>query len=200
MLGRIFMIKLKIIFPLVVLASCNSYYFPLIAETPERIINSFKPYSPGENYIKNQEYSFVTVELGQQNATLVLGSIENNIFTWLGRDNVIFKTYKGFIISAVGLEHNFEIIDPVNSIEMILSNGKGVLSYNFDNPRLYDLKASAVDFKELEGYVAINLVADDINWDVEITLEYGSKGLPSEVTQSIHPFFSPAKLRFYYKY
>ena len=75
-----------------------------------------------------------------------------------------------------------------------------LLSYNFDNPRLYDLKASAVDFKELEGNVAINLVADDINWDVEITLEYGSKGLPSEVTQSIHPFFSPAKLRFYYKY
>jgi hypothetical protein len=200
MLGRMFMIKLKIIIPLAVLASCNSYYFPLIAETPERIINSFKPYSPGENYIRNQEYSFVTVELGQQNATLVLGSIENNIFTWLGRDNVIFKTYKGFIISAVGLEHNFEIIDPIDSIEMILSNGKGNLSYNFDSPRLYDLKASTVDFNQSQNYVAINLVAGDINWDVEITIRYGSRGLPSEVIQSIHPFLNPAKLSFYYKY
>ena len=92
------MTKLQLIIPLIFLVSCNSYYFPLLIETPERIINSFRTYTPGEDYIENQEYSFITVELGQQNATLVLGSIENNVFTWLGRDNVVFETYRGFII------------------------------------------------------------------------------------------------------
>jgi hypothetical protein len=83
---------------------------------------------------------------------------------------------------------------------MILSNGKGDLSYNFDSPRLYDLKASTVDFNQSQDYVAINLDAGDINWDVEITIGYGSRGLPSEVIQSIHPFLNSAKLRFFYKY
>ncbi len=195
------MIKLKMIIPLALLASCNSYYFPLWIETPERIINSFKPYSPGENYIQNQEYSFVTVELGQQNATLVLSSIENNIFTWLGKDNVIFKTYRGVIISTVGLEHNFVMIDPIKSIDRAFSEGKGGdISYNFDNPKLFGLKASAVDFNKSTDQINLSLAANDINWDVKINVGYNSKGLPSKVTQSLHPFIKPAKLRFYFKY
>ena len=103
--------KLKMIIPLVLSVSCslNSDYFPLLVETPQRVINSFKPYSPGDDYIKEQQTSFITVELGQQNATLVLESIESDIFTWIGQDNVALKTYKGFIINTVGLEHNFEI-------------------------------------------------------------------------------------------
>ena len=200
MLGRIFMIKLKMIIPLVLLASCNSYYFPLWVETPERIINSFKPYSPGENYIDNQEYSFITAELGQQNATLVLSSIQNNIFTWLGRDNVIFKTYQGFIISTVGLEHNFEMIDPIESIDLVLREEKSYLSYNFDNPRLYGLKVSKVKLKKSKDQIDLSLSANDINWDVKVNVSYGSKGLPSKVTQSLHPFLDSAKIRFYYKY
>ena len=103
MLGRIFMIKLKMIIPLFLLASCNSYYFPLWVETPERIINSFKPYSPGENYIDNQEYSFITAELGQQNATLVLSSIQNNIFTWLGEIMLFLKPIKVLLLALLGL-------------------------------------------------------------------------------------------------
>ena len=200
MLGRISMIKLKMIIPLALLASCNSYYFPLWVETPERIINSFKQYSPGENYIENQEYSFITVELGRQNATLVLSSIQNNVFTWVGRDNVILKTYRGFIISTVGLEHNFEIIDPIEGIDLALSGEKGYLLYNFDNPRLYGLKASAVKLTKSKDLINLVLAANDINWDPKINVSYGSKGLPSKVTQSLHPFLKPAQLRFYYKY
>jgi len=192
--------KLKLIFSLALLASCNSYYFPLLVETPQRIINSFKPYSPGENYIQNQQYSFVTVELGQQNATLVLNSIENNIFTWVGRDNVTLRTYKGLIINTVGLKNNFEIIDPIASIDKLLSEGDGSLLYNFDNPRLYELKASTVNFFISEDRADLSLVSSDINWDVDIVVDYSSKGLPSEVKQSLHPFLKPAKLRFYYKY
>ena len=194
------MIKLKMIIPLFLLASCNSYYFPLWVETPERIINSFKPYSPGENYIDNQEYSFITAELGQQNATLVLSSIQNNIFTWLGRDNVIFKTYQGFIISTVGLEHNFEMIDPIESIDLVLSEEKSYLSYNFDNPRLYGLKVSKVRLKKSKDQIVLSLSANAINWDAKINVSYGSKGLPSKVTQSLHPFLESAQIRFYYKY
>ena len=64
--------KLKMIIPLL-LVSCNdigisSDYFPLLLETPKRMINNFKPYYPEDDYIQNQQSSFVTVELGQNNA------------------------------------------------------------------------------------------------------------------------------------
>lgn len=192
--------KLKMIIPLVFLASCNSYYFPLLAEAPQRMADSFKPYSPGESYIQNQQSSFVIVELGQQNATLVLSSIENNIFTWVGRGNVTFKTYKGLIISTVGLEHNFHIIDPIISIEKVLSEGGGNLSYNFDNPRLYELEVNVVSSFQSKDRIDLGLVSNDINWEVEINVVYGPRGLPSEVLQSLHPFLESAKLGFYYKY
>ena len=192
--------KFKIIIPLVFLASCNSYYFPLLVESPQRIVDSFKPYSPGESYIQNQKSSFVIVELGQQNATLVLSSIENNIFTWVGRGNVTFKTYKGLIISTIGLEHNFNIIDPIISIERVLGDRGGDLSYNFDYPRLYELKMSSVNLIQSKDQIELDLRSNDINWDAEIAVGYGSEGLPLKATQSLHPFLKPAKLSFYYKY
>ena len=131
---------------------------------------------------------------------MVLNSIDDNIFTWVGRDNVTFRTYKGLIIDTVGLEHNFEIINAISSIDKLLDDGDGGLSYNFDNPRLYELKAMPVkSFKSLNR-LEIALVSSDINWNIDLEIAYGSRGLPIKVQQSLHPFLKPAKLRFYYKY
>ena len=192
--------KLKIIIPLAFLVSCNSYYFPLWVETPQRILNSFKPYSPSEDYIKNQQFSFITVELGQQDATLVLSSIKNNIFTWVGRDNVAFKTYKGIIIETNGLEHNFLLKNPIESIDGILEQSRGRLVYDFDNPRLYGLQVALVRLLESEEQIVMDLESDDIGWDAKISVKNGSKGLAAETMQSLHPFLKDVKLRFYYKY
>lgn len=195
-----YMNKLKIIIPLVFLASCNSYYFPLLVETPQRVLNSFKPYSPSEDYIKNQQFSFITVELGQQDATLVLSSIKNNIFTWVGRDNVTFKTYKGIIIETNGLEHNFVLKNPIESVDGILEQGRGRLIYDFDNPRLYALEAALVRLVESEEQIVMDLESNDIGWDTKISVKYGPEGLAEETIQSLHPFLKHVKLRFYYKY
>jgi hypothetical protein len=194
--------KLKMIIPLVLSVSCslNSDYFPLLVETPQRVINSFKPYSPGDDYIKEQQTSFITVELGQQNATLVLESIESDIFTWIGQDNVALKTYKGFIINTVGLEHNFEIMNPIFSIDRMLMNNNNTLFYNFDSPRLYELPVSLDYIHQSINMIKLELVSEDINWDLKINVDYGSTGLPSISVQSLHPFTKPAILHFYYKY
>ena len=196
------MSKLRMIIPLFLTVSCslNSDYFPLLAETPQRVINSFKPYSPGDDYIQKQQTSFITVELGQQNATLVLESIENDIFTWIGQDNVALKTYKGLIINTVGLEHNFEIMNPIFSIDRMLMNNNNALFYNFDNPRLYELQVSLDYIHQSIAMIKLELVSEDINWNLKINVEYGSTGLPSSSVQSLHPFTKPAILRFYYKY
>lgn len=198
--GRMYMNKLKIIIPLAFLASCNSYYFPLWVETPQRILNSFKAYSPSEDYIKNQQFSFITVELGQQDATLVLSSIKHNIFTWVGRDNVTFKTYKGIIIETNGLEHNFVLKNPIESIDSILEQSRGRLIYDFDNPRLYELQVAIVRLLQSEEQIVMDLESDDIGWDAKISVKNGPKGLATETIQSLHPFLKNVKLRFYYKY
>lgn len=198
--GRMYMSKLKIIIPLAFLASCNSYYFPLWIETPQRILNSFQPYSPSEDYIKNQQFSFITAELGQQDATLVLSSLKNNIFTWVGRDNVTFKTYKGIIIETNGLEHNFLLKNPIESIDGILEQSRGRLVYDFDNPRLYGLQVVLVRLLESEEQIVMDLESEDIGWDAKISIKNGPKGLAAETMQSLHPFLKDVKLRFYYKY
>ena len=74
------------------------------------------------------------------------------------------------------------------------------MSYNFDNHRLYGLKVSAVKLKKSKDQIDLSLSANDINWDVKVNVSYGSKGLPSKVTQSLHPFLESAQIRFYYKY
>ena len=194
--------KLKMIIPLVFSVSCslNSDYFPLLVETPQRVINSFKPYSPGDDYIEKQQTSFITVELGRQNATLVLESIESDIFTWIGQDNVALQTYKGFIINTVGLEHNFEITNPILSIDRMLMNNNNTLFYNFDSPRLYELEVSLNDIHQSINMIKLELASEDINWDLKISVDYGSTGLPSSSVQSLHPFTKPAILHFYYNY
>lgn len=198
------MSKFRMIVPIVFITSCSgglsSDYLPLLLETPKRVINSFKSYTPGDNYIQNQKTSFVTVELGAQNATLVLQSIDNKIFTWIGLDNVVFKTYKGFIISTAGLEHNLEIVDPISSIDKLLVNEQNILLYTFDNPRLYELPVSATYINQSRESIELDLFSDDINWQSRIKIEYESNGLPSASTLSLHPFLKPAKLQFYYKY
>lgn len=200
------MSKLKMILPLVFFTSCSggggfsSDYFPLLLETPKRVINSFKPYTPGDDYIQNQKTSFVTVELGAQNATLVLQSIDNNVFTWIGLDNVVLKTYKGFIISTVGLEHNLEIIDPLSNIDKLLINESDILVYTFDHPKLYELPISVNYINQSSQIIELDLVSDDINWHSKIKIEYEQNGLPSSSMQSSHPFLKPLRLRFYYKY
>ena len=163
-------------------------------------MNSFKPYSPSEDYIKNQQFSFITVELGQQDATLVLSSIKNNIFTWVGRDNVAFKTYKGIIIETNGLEHNFLLKNSIESIDGILEQSRGRLVYDFDNPRLYGLQVALVRLLESEEQIVMDLESDDIDWDAKISVKNGPKGLAAETMQSLHPFLKDVKLRFYYKY
>jgi len=198
------MSKFRMIIPIVFITSCSgglsSDYLPLLLETPKRVINSFKSYTPGDNYIQNQKTSFVTVELGAQNATLVLQSIDNKIFTWIGLGNVVFKTYKGFIISTAGLEHNLEIVDPISSIDKLLVNERNILLYTFDNPRLYDLPVSATYINQSRELIELDLFSDDINWQSRIKIEYESNGLPSTSILSLHPFLKPARLRFYYKY
>ncbi|MDB2411401.1 YjbF family lipoprotein [Gammaproteobacteria bacterium] len=192
--------KIKILIPLIILVSCNSYYFPLWLDTPNRIINSLKAYSPGIDYIENQEYSFITVQMGQLRATLVLNSIEDEVFTWVGRDNVSIQTYRGVVIRTFGLEHNFKIIDPINSVRDILSNKKQSLSCNFDNPRLYELELIAKDYSQEINNISFVLVAHDINWRSEVSVIYEKNTLPTDVIQSLHPFYKPAKINFYYKY
>lgn len=196
--------KLKMIIPLL-LVSCNgigisSDYFPLLLETPKRMINNFKPYYPEDDYIQNQQSSFVTVELGQNNAILVLKSIEKDIFTWVGLDDVVLKTYKGFVIRTIGLEHNLEIINPISSIDSMLNNNNNTLLLNFDNPRLYELSASLERIYQSTDMIELELDSDDINWSVEINVEYEPNGLPAVSNQSLHPFLKSARLRFYYKY
>ena len=196
--------KFKKLLPLVIFSSCSgglsSDYFPLLLETPKRVIDGFKPYTPGDDYIQNQTTSFVTVEMGSQNATLVLQSIDNKIFTWIGLDNVVIKTYKGFIISTLGLEHNLEIVNPISTIDKLLINERNIILHTFDNPRLYDLPVSAVYINQSSNLIELDLASDDINWHSSVKIEYESNGLPSKSIQSLHPFLKPAMLRFYYKY
>ena len=111
-----------------------------------------------------------------------------------------FTTYKGIIIETNGLEHNFLLKNPIESIDSILEQSRGRLVYDFDNPRLYGLQVALVRLLESEEQIMMDLESDDIGWDAKISVKNGPKGLAAETMQSLHPFLKDVKLRFYYKY
>jgi hypothetical protein len=110
------------------------------------------------------------------------------------------ETYKGIIIETNGLEHNFVLKNPIESIDSILEQSRGRLIYDFDNPRLYELQVAIVRLLQSEEQIVMDLESDDIGWDAKISVKNGPKGLATETIQSLHPFLKNVKLRFYYKY
>ena len=74
--------KPSLILATIMLSSCNSYYFPLILETPQAIIDQFKPYELDQDYVEQQRYSFISAELDGLNATLMLNQIDDGVFKW----------------------------------------------------------------------------------------------------------------------
>lgn len=184
----------------IILTSCNSYYFPLILETPQAIIDQFKPYELDQEYIDQQQYSFISAELDGLNATLILNAINDGVFKWVGKGGITIKTYKGFVIETLGLSNNFQLVDPKHSIDHLQANDPRTLIYNLDDPMLFELSVNIESITATKKNLLADLHADQINWDVKAHIVYSDKGMPVSSKQTLHPFLGDISLKFYFKY
>lgn len=182
--------------------SNNSYYFPILKQVPSDVIEYFssKNNSLTNEFIEQQKYSFMHAIIGDQDATLVLRGIEDNVFYWVGKDNVEFYTYRGFIIKTYGLEHNMELLNSKSSIDNLLSMRSSPIEVSFDKPRLYQLTLMPSTYNEHGSSRIYSFKAEDIKWNLEIKLENDQFNMPISVTQNIHPFMNTVQIRYYFKY
>lgn len=192
--------KPSLILATIILSSCNSYYFPLILETPQAIIDQFKPYELDQDYIEQQRYSFISAELDGLNATLMLNQIDDGVFKWVGRGGIILRTYKGFIIETQGLTNNVKLLDPKHSIDHLQANDPRILIYNLDDPMLFELPVNIEELTISKKHLLVDLYAKQINWDIKADIVYNDKGMPVSTAQTLHPFLGEISIKFYYKY
>lgn len=196
------MIKLLVL--LLTITSCAQIdysYFNLINNA---MFKSNK-ISISDEYINNAPYSFATVSIGDRNAILVLASIDDDIFTWLGADSEVIKTYKGLIVKSIGFRPEISIsnIDVDNIRDNFLSSNFSIL-YSIKSPSLNFSRMTFNEMIQKQEYECSN-----INYKKSISsigfshtdsfCYFNDTGLIKNTTQKLSPLEPEIKINFYYK-
>lgn len=163
-----------------------------------------------EDY-ESYEYSFAKAKFGNgQTVTLILSSIENNQFHWVGSDSIKLITQNGRIIQTYGLPNDLEI--SVHGDRKNLVDGDIYFeTISFNNPILLNASLkSLITFYKTEDYllfdnrVSSNIFYEDISitsigWNKKNTYYVDPSNNPLKTIQYIHPFLDKITIEFYFK-
>jgi hypothetical protein len=168
-----------------------------------------------ENYFSEQKYSFAIVKFGNADSvTMVLQSIEDDIYKWVSSDGkIIFTNKAGRIIQTKGLSHDVHYL-PLANKDLLGIESLIKLDYlvNFYNPELTKIKGA--DLYELEDlpikydyFLSNEIMAKKIKFLTTVPLikwsaegyMLTSKGRAIASSQTIHPHFPNIEMYFYFK-
>ncbi|MDC1165014.1 YjbF family lipoprotein [Gammaproteobacteria bacterium] len=148
-----------------------------------------------DSFFDEMEYSFARVTIGRSaSAILVLSSIDNGFYTWLGSNNERIITVDGKIIYTVGLQHNINFLDFVS----------------FKSPgteythmlELYDPSAM-IEIKLIhslsEGLIVENFNSSVIDWHGENYYYLNKLGQIRMSVQHYHPMAPKVTIDFFFK-
>lgn len=176
----------------------------------KNISNILQPTFNTDELLKDAKYSFIIVEIGNdREITMVLSSINNNIYKWISNELDAIYTINGKIIKIDGFNFNFR------SSELISNNNSDICpnKYAVDlrNPDLYSLIISCSrspsknknyfwkkDVRDTRILEKIN--APDIFWNRVNEYIFEENGMPRYTNQEISPIHPRFKIKFYYKY
>ncbi len=211
MAGMDSMIKLFLI--LIILTGCGNLPIAYIQNfsSVNNVIFGFPEYEITNEIYDSYESSFMKIRFGKgPHAILILAYIDNDIYEWVGSDDVRIFTYQGRIIRTIGLPHNFEIKKFRNDI--IPNTMSSMELVNLYNPDLYSatinqlFKIKSSKIKKLENELIVNKIYEDFNissigWS-GTNLYYQNKDTLriEAVEQEIHPRLPKVKVEYYIKY
>lgn len=210
MSGKGSMIRLLLAFFL--LSSCGNLPITYLQNfsSVNNVVFGFPEYEITEELFNEYENSFLKIRFGRgPYAILILAYIEDDVYEWVGSDDVRIFTLNGRIIKTAGLPNNFEILKPFDDP---FSSKEVFETINLYNPDLFSatIKRSTVSrygsIKKLGKNMAVNRIKesfaiDTIGWKgVNIFYQNASSNQIESAEQKIHPRLPVAKIEYYFKY
>ena len=175
------------------------------------VVFGFKDYEVTNEIFESYEYSFIKVRFGRgPHSILILAYVKDDIFEWVGEDDVRVFTQNGRVIKTLGLDHNLEIQNSREDILPSLIDSYELI--NLYNPDVYSVtmkslyKSNEIEIEKLESKIDVLRVEErfevsSIGWkDTNYYFINPSSNTTEKVFQNIHPRLPVMKVEYYYKF
>ena len=203
---------IRLLFVILFLTSCGNLPITYLQNfsSVNSVVFGFPEYEITEEVFNEYDNSFIKVRFGRgPHAILVLAYVENNVYEWVGADNVQIFTLNGRIIKTAGLTNNFEILRPLNDI---YSSSEVYETINLYNPDLISstihrsMNSRKATIKKLGRSIQVNRIEESFDLDligwtgVNLYYRNTSSNQIESSEQRIHPRLPIAKIEYYFKY
>lgn len=147
-----------------------------------------------ESFYEEMEYSFVNVRIGRSaSAILVLSSVDNDLYTWLGPNKERIITQDGKVLHTSGLRHNINYLE-FTSIDNI---HKSVYMLELLNPSA--IIEVELEYSKLKNQVIENFYTPVLDWRGKNLYFIDDSGTTYKSIQHYHPMAPKITLEFYFK-
>jgi hypothetical protein len=203
---------IRIIIAILLLSSCGNLPIAYLQNfsSVNNVVFGFPEYEITQEIYDEFENSFLKIRFGRgPHAILILAYVDNDIYEWVGADDVSIFTKNGRIIKTSGLVHNFEVIKP---LEKLYTSNEVYESINLLNPDLFSatLKHSiSIDEKKLTklgSTINVNRIKDNISLDIigwkkqDVYYQNSVTQQIEAIEQHIHPELPAVKVEYYLKF
>jgi hypothetical protein len=203
---------IRIIIAILLLSSCGNLPIAYLQNfsSVNNVVFGFPEYEITQEIYEEFENSFLKIRFGRgPHAILILAYVDNDIYEWVGADDVSIFTKNGRIIKTSGLVHNFEVIKP---LEKLYTSNEVYESINLLNPDLFSatLKHSiSTDEKKLTklgSTINVNRIKDNISLDIigwkkqDVYYQNSVTQQIEAIEQHIHPELPAVKVEYYLKF
>ena len=189
---------IRYLFVLPLFFSCASLDYQEIYQFTKSNLIGVSDIEINEDLIKKTKYSFIKVKIGKSKvAILPLSEIENDVYTWVGSDAVIF-TKNGRIIKTIGLQYNLSMINKNNDeIFVNLHDPDAIISQKLELSSQDLVISGKNNYEEIKE----TFTTDQFKWSgVNTFIRDKKSGLVFKSTQEIHPRLNIISLDFVYVY
>jgi hypothetical protein len=203
---------IRMLFVILFLTSCGNLPITYLQNfsSVNSVVFGFPEYEITEEIYNDYDNSFIKIRFGRgPHAILVLAYVENNVYEWVGSDNVQIFTLNGRIIKTAGLTNNLEIIRPLSDI---FSSSDVYETINLFNPDLISstihrsMNSRKTTIKKLGRKIQVNRIEESFDLDligwtgVNLYYRNTSSNQIESSEQIIHPRLPIAKIEYYFKY
>ena len=204
---------IRILLILISITGCGNLPIAYIQNFSEvnNVIFGFPDYEITDEIYENYDNSFMKIRFGRgPHAILILAYINDDVYEWIGSDDVRIFTYNGRIIRTIGLPHNFELTN-YSKDNFVIDNSSYDL-INLYNPDLYSVKMERVlqskesKLDRLGEVIDIYRITErfrieSIGWTGKNIYYQNKETLNIEMLeQDIHPRLPTLKVEYYLKY
>ena len=199
----------KYLFLLIFLHSCAVVEYKDVPLLAKSIILGAPDREVTLSLYKSMPYSFAKVKIGRSRVDfMVLLSINNNIYEWIGENDERIYTKFGKVIHTSGLDYNTSIINSsdikincnacISNYYIQLENPPALLSQTTKNTLLKNENISFLTETSTTSIVE-KFQTIKFKWQGKNIYWFNDVDRPIKTIQKIHPNLGEVEITFYYK-